>query len=207
MDSPIKLFLILRFQFFMHSLVIFASGKGSNALAIIQYFKKNPIAEVKLIVTNKADAGVLEIATKDNIPSLVVDREAFKSSEFIENVRSYEPSLIVLAGFLWKIPDAFIDAFRNRIINVHPALLPDHGGKGMYGHHVHNAVIASGKNESGITIHFVDEVYDSGDIIVQARCKVLSDDTADQLAYRVHQLEHFFFPRTIEYLLHQGAEG
>ena len=185
----------------MHSLVLFASGKGSNAQAIIDYFREHPIAKVSLIVSNKADAGVLDIARREHIPSLVVDRQSFSQTLLPDRIQACNPSLIILAGFLWKIPHTLIEAFRGKIINIHPALLPEHGGKGMYGHHVHNAVLAAGKKETGITIHYVDEVYDSGDIIVQARCKVLEGDTADTLAARIHELEHYFFPRTIEYLL------
>jgi phosphoribosylglycinamide formyltransferase-1 len=185
----------------MHSLIIFASGKGSNAQAIIDHFKSTGQAKVVLIVSNKADAGVLDIARKEHIPFLVVDRNSFKETLLVEQLQEYKPSLVVLAGFLWKVPDSLIQAFRDKIVNIHPALLPDYGGKGMYGHHVHNAVLQAGEAESGITIHYVDEVYDSGDIIVQARCKVITSDTADSLAARVHQLEHFYFPRTIEFLL------
>lgn len=185
----------------MHSLVLFASGKGSNAQAIIDYFKEHPIAKVSLIVSNKADAGVLDIARKEHIPFLIVDRQSYSQALLPDQIQACNPSLIILAGFLWRIPATLTDAFRGKIINIHPALLPDHGGKGMYGHHVHNAVLAAGKKETGITIHYVDEVYDSGDIIVQARCKVLEDDTADTLASRIHELEHYFFPRTIDYLL------
>jgi len=185
----------------MHSLIIFASGKGSNARAIIDYFRKNQLAKVALIVSNKADAGVLDIAKEEHIPFLLVNKQSIQETLLVGQLQQYNPSLIILAGFLWKIPDGIIHAFRNRIINIHPALLPDHGGKGMYGHHVHNAVLAARKNESGITIHYVDEVYDSGDVVLQARCPVLPEDTADSLASRIHSLEHFFFPRTIEYLL------
>lgn len=185
----------------MHSLVLFASGKGSNAQAIIDYFREHPIAKVSLIVSNKADAGVLDIARKEHIPFLIVDRQSFSQALLPDQIQACNPSLIILAGFLWRIPTTLTDAFRGKIINIHPALLPDHGGKGMYGHHVHNAVLAAGKKETGITIHYVDEVYDSGDIIVQARCKVLEDDTADTLASRIHEMEHYFFPRTIDYLL------
>ena len=199
MQSASRVLLILRF--IMHSLVIFASGRGSNAAAIIDYFKANPIAQVDLIVTNKADAGVLDIAKNEHIPFLIVDRTTFNQQLLVDQLLSYKPSLIVLAGFLWKIPDGIIAAFRNKIINIHPALLPAFGGKGMYGHHVHNAVLAEKKKESGITIHYVDEVYDNGDVVVQARCRVLEHDSADSLAARIHKLEHFFFPRAIEYLL------
>jgi phosphoribosylglycinamide formyltransferase-1 len=185
----------------MHSLIIFASGRGSNAQAIIDYFRQTGKATVSLIVSNKADAGVLDIARKEMIPFLIVDRESFKETLLIEQLQEYKPSLIVLAGFLWKIPDALVQAFPDKIINIHPALLPNYGGKGMYGHHVHNAVVAARDAESGITIHYVNEVYDSGNIIVQARCKVHSDDTAGSLAERIHHLEHYYFPRTIEFLL------
>lgn len=185
----------------MHSLIVFASGKGTNAQAIINYFKKNPVAKVSLIVTNKPDAGVLEIARTEHIPFLIVTRQSFQERLLIDQIEQFNPSLIVLAGFLWKIPDFVIEAYGNRIINIHPALLPAHGGKGMYGHNVHNAVLASGMKETGITIHYVDEVYDNGAVILQARCPVLPLDTVDSLADRIHELEHYFFPRTIEFVL------
>lgn len=185
----------------MHSLIIFASGKGSNAAAIIDYFRNTGIARVSLIVSNKPDAGVLEIAKKESIPTLIIDRATFKEPELVEKLQAHSPSLIVLAGFLWKVPDTLIQAFRDKIINIHPALLPKYGGKGMYGQYVHQAVLAAGDEHSGITIHYVDEHYDSGDIIVQATCRVSNHDTADTLAGQVHKLEHYFFPRTIEYLL------
>ncbi|RYD59374.1 MAG: phosphoribosylglycinamide formyltransferase [Sphingobacteriales bacterium] len=185
----------------MRSLVIFASGKGSNAAAIIDYFKKTGLARVALIVSNKKDAGILDIAKNENIPAIVIDRQSFQDLSLVSQIQSHNPSLIVLAGFLWKIPEGFISAFQGRIINIHPALLPKYGGKGMYGHHVHQAVIAAGEKVSGITIHYVDEAYDSGDTIVQASCTVSADDDADSLAARIHKLEHFYFPRTIEFLL------
>ncbi|MCD6012656.1 MAG: purN [Flavipsychrobacter sp.] len=185
----------------MHSLIIFASGTGTNAYAIIEYFKKNGKAKVSLVVSNKANAGVLEIAKREEIPFLIIDRKTFHETLLLEQLSSYKPSLIVLAGFLWKIPDALIHAFPGKIVNIHPALLPSYGGKGMYGHNVHNAVITAKEKESGITIHYVDEHYDEGDVIVQARCKVGQNDSADTLAKRIHKLEHFYFPRTIEFLL------
>ena len=191
----------------MHSLIIFASGKGSNAQAIIDYFKENKKARVSLIVSNKADAGVLDIARREHIPFLVVDKTTFRETLLLEQLLEHEPSLIVLAGFLWKIPDALIHAFPNKIVNIHPALLPSYGGKGMYGHNVHNAVIAAAEKESGITIHYVNEVYDSGNIIVQARCPVHGNDTADRLAARIHHLEHFYFPRSIEFLLDEMSKA
>lgn len=185
----------------MHSLIIFASGKGSNAAAIIDHFKRSGQAKVSLIVTNKADAGVLDIARNEHIPFLVVDRQSFKETLIVDQLESYKPSLIILAGFLWKIPDQLLHAFPGKIINIHPALLPNYGGKGMYGHNVHNAVLGAKEAESGITIHYVNEVYDSGNVIVQARCPVHATDTADTLALRIHHLEHFYYPRAIEFLL------
>jgi len=185
----------------MQSLVLFASGRGSNVRAIIDYFREHGGAAVTLIVCNRADAGVLDIARAEHIPFLVVDRETYRGALFLDQLQSYAPSLIVLAGFLWKIPPAVVAAFRGRIVNIHPALLPAYGGKGMYGDHVHRSVLAAGDRESGITIHYVDEVYDSGDIILQARCPVLPGDDPAALAARIHRLEHFFYPRTIAFLL------
>ncbi|OSZ82420.1 phosphoribosylglycinamide formyltransferase [Chitinophagaceae bacterium IBVUCB1] len=185
----------------MHSLIIFASGRGSNAQAIIDYFKANGKARVSLIVSNKADAGVLDIARKENIPYIVVDKQTVKEVALVQQIEAHNPSLIILAGYLWKVPDSILNAFPNKIINVHPALLPAYGGKGMYGHHVHEAVVANAEKESGITIHYVNEHYDEGSIIVQARCCLAKEDTPDSLAQKIHKLEHFFFPRTIEFLL------
>ena len=190
----------------MHSLIIFASGKGSNAKAIIEYFNQNKKANVALIVSNKPDAGVLEIAKEYGIATEIADKQKLASADFLQILQSYSPSCIVLAGFLWKVPETIITAFPDRIINIHPAVLPAYGGKGMYGHNVHNAVLAAKERESGITIHYVNEVYDSGDIIMQARCRVQAGDDADLLADRIHRLEHYFFPRTIEYLLSQIHE-
>ncbi|HLO70373.1 MAG TPA: phosphoribosylglycinamide formyltransferase [Flavipsychrobacter sp.] len=185
----------------MHSLIVFASGRGSNAQAIIDFFKANGKAKVSLIVSNKADAGVLEIAKNEHIPFLIVDKHTAKEVLLVEQMMEYKPSLVVLAGYLWKVPETILNAFPNRIINVHPALLPKYGGKGMYGHHVHEAVVANKEKESGITVHYVNEHYDEGNIITQARCSVSSNDTPDDVAHKIHKLEHYFFPRTIEFLL------
>jgi len=185
----------------MKSVIVFASGTGTNAAAIIAHFKTTGAAKVALIVSNKAEAGVLDIARKEEIPFLIINKQTFNETLLIEQMDEYDPSLIVLAGFLWKIPDVVIHHYRGRIVNIHPALLPGYGGKGMYGNHVHKAVISAGDSESGITIHYVDEVYDNGDILLQARCKVHNDDTHDTLADRIHALEHFYYPRVIEYLL------
>jgi len=185
----------------MQSIVIFASGTGTNAAAIIQHFKTTGKAKVSLIVCNKPDAGVLLIAQREHIPYLLVDKATFGEALMMEQIKDCDPSLIVLAGFLWKIPEELIQAFHGRIINIHPALLPAYGGKGMYGSRVHEAVINKREKESGITIHHVNAVYDDGAIIVQAHCPVLPGDNPDTLAARIHQLEHFYFPRVIEQLL------
>ncbi len=185
----------------MDNLIIFASGAGTNAAAIINWFKANGKARVSLIVCNKPQAGVLKIAERENIPTLLIDKQSIQSDEFITTLRSHNPTLIVLAGFLWKIPATMTTTFPDKIINIHPALLPKYGGKGMYGHHVHEAVIAAGEQESGITIHYVNEAYDEGNTIVQAHCPVVAGDTPNSLAARIHQLEHYYFPRVIEFLL------
>ena len=185
----------------MHSLIIFASGAGTNAAAIIAHFKKNGKAKVSLIVSNKEDAGVLEIAKREEIPFLIINKQTFNETLLVEQLSDHKPSLIILAGFLWKIPGALVRAFPDKIINIHPALLPGYGGKGMYGHHVHHAVITANEKESGITIHYVNEAYDEGSVILQARCKVEKSDAPDDLAGRIHKLEHFYYPRAIEFLL------
>jgi phosphoribosylglycinamide formyltransferase 1 len=185
----------------MQSVIIFASGTGTNAAAIIEYFNTGNKATVALIVCNNPDAGVLEIATKNHIPFLLIDRKTIHEALLLEQLQSYDPALIVLAGFMWKIPADVIAAFPGKIINIHPALLPAYGGKGMYGHHVHNAVLAAGESESGITIHYVNEAYDEGNILLQARCPVLPGDSAHQLAARIHRLEHFYYPRLIDFML------
>jgi phosphoribosylglycinamide formyltransferase-1 len=177
----------------MHQLILFASGRGSNVQAVIQYFEGKEKANVALIVCNNPEAGVLEIAASHNIPVLLIDRKSFKEPEFVAQLKSYNPSLLVLAGFLWKVPET--------VINIHPALLPKYGGKGMYGSHVHQAVVAAAEKESGITIHFVNEHYDEGATILQAHCSLIPEDNHESLAEKIHKLEHYFFPRTIEFLL------
>lgn len=185
----------------MHSLIIFASGRGSNAEAILEYFRGGALARVVLIVSNKADAGVLDLARREEIPFLLIDKKMFSEASLVEQLEAYQPSLIVLAGFMWKIPPTLVTAFQDKIVNIHPALLPAYGGRGMYGHHVHEAVLAERDRESGITIHQVNERYDEGNIILQARCAVSVDDHVESLAQKIHKLEHFYYPRTIEWLL------
>jgi phosphoribosylglycinamide formyltransferase 1 len=181
------------------NIAIFASGAGSNAQKIIEHFAANPHIKVSLIVCNKPAAGVLGIASTKAIPSLIIDKEKFfRGNGYVDELKEAGINFIVLAGFLWKIPQSLIDAYRNRIINIHPALLPKYGGKGMYGANVHEAVIAAGEKESGITIHYVDEHYDNGDIIFQGKCEVAPGDTVDSLAEKIHALEHEHFPKVIE---------
>ncbi|MDQ6812917.1 MAG: phosphoribosylglycinamide formyltransferase [Bacteroidota bacterium] len=180
-------------------IAIFASGAGSNAKRIIEHFTGHTNIFVSLIVTNNSNAGVVQIAVENNIAVLHVEKERFfRGDGYVDELKSYHVSFIVLAGFLWKIPDTIISNFKNRIINIHPALLPKFGGKGMYGLKVHEAVIKAGETESGITIHFVDEHYDNGNIIFQATCPVLKTDTADALAEKIHRLEHENFPTVVE---------
>jgi phosphoribosylglycinamide formyltransferase 1 len=185
-------------------LVIFASGAGSNTQKIIDYFKEKTTAGIVLIVTNNPKAGVLEIAAREKIPVLLLEKNEFKESGYLEEIKKQDPDLIILAGFLWKIPQILIQNFPDKIINIHPALLPAFGGKGMYGNAVHEAVVAAGEKESGITIHFVDEKYDHGQTIFQARCTVDENESAETLAKKIHLLEHQFYPKTIEELLNKN---
>jgi phosphoribosylglycinamide formyltransferase-1 len=183
-------------------IAIFASGGGSNAAKIIDHFKGHTRIQISLVVCNKAGAGVLQIAEKEGIKTLLIDKERFfQGDAYTTELQEAGIGLVVLAGFLWKIPATLIKAFPGKIINIHPALLPAYGGKGMYGRFVHQAVVDNEEPESGITIHYVDELYDHGQIIFQARCPVLPDDTADTLAARVLQLEHNHFPIVIEELI------
>lgn len=188
----------------MKRLVIFASGRGSNAQAIADFFSREGGAEISLIVSNKAQAGVLDIARQANIPTMLTNKAGLSDPAFAEALRSYRPDLIVLAGFLLRLPPALIEAFPDRIINIHPALLPKWGGQGMWGHHVHEAVLGAGELQSGITIHLVDEDYDHGAMLLQASCPVLKGDDADTLAARIQKLEHYYYPRAIQFLLQQG---
>ena len=183
----------------MKKIAIFASGSGSNAENIIQYFAQKPQFCVKSVFCNVPDAYVLERAKKYRIPTFVFNREEFRNPDKVfRQLQEQEIDFIVLAGFLWLMPSFITAAWPNKIVNIHPALLPAYGGKGMYGHHVHEAVIAAGEKESGITIHYVNDHYDQGAIIFQAKCPVLPTDTPDDLAARVHELEYRHFPRVIE---------
>ena len=186
----------------MVKLAIFASGAGSNAAKIIEHFAGNKAVIINLIVSNKKDAGVLGIAAAAHIDTLLINRSSFyETADCVNELKIRGINFIVLAGFLWKIPESLIEAYPNRIINIHPALLPNYGGKGMYGNFVHEAVIAAGEKESGITIHYVDAHYDEGDIIFQAKCSIEPTDTPSSLAAKIHALEHANFPVVIEQLL------
>lgn len=192
----------------MKRLAIFASGTGSNAKRLIDYFSENKAISVALLVSNRNEAGALEIARKSGIPAINFTKEEFyNSSTVLEKLTSEKIDFIVLAGFLIKVPDNILKAYENKIINIHPALLPDFGGKGMYGLNVHKAVIESGKSESGITIHLVNEHYDEGRILFQAKCPVLENDTAEMLAARVQELEHNYFPEAVERFIKEKTEG
>ena len=188
------------------NIAIFASGTGSNASKIIEYFHHQHkwVATVKLIVCNKPGAGVLEVARKNAVPTLLIEKEKFfRGNAYVDELKAAKIDFIVLAGFLWKIPQPLINYYRNKIVNIHPALLPKFGGKGMYGSKVHEAVINCGEQESGITIHYVDEHYDNGDIIFQERVPVADNETPESLASKIHDLEHTHYPMIIEQLLLQ----
>lgn len=194
--------ILKRIGFFPKSeakLAIFASGKGSNAEKIIAHFKNHPRINIGLIVSNKKDAGVLSIALRNQIKTLLIGKENFNHTDiYVQYLKDQGITHIVLAGFLWKVPDNLIQAYPQKIINIHPALLPKYGGKGMYGEYVHQAVIDAGEKESGITIHLVDEEYDHGKTLFQAKLKIETKDTPDSLAEKIHVLEHRHYPGVIE---------
>jgi phosphoribosylglycinamide formyltransferase-1 len=180
-------------------IAIFASGTGSNAKKILEYFEDHNQIRVRLVACNKPHAGVIKIAEDFQVPVLIIEKEQFfMGNGYVDELKNAGVDFIVLAGFLWKIPQTLINVYRNRIINIHPSLLPKYGGKGMYGSKVHEAVIAAGEKESGITIHYVDENYDNGDIIFQAKCAISAGDTPDVLARKIHELEHENFARVVE---------
>ncbi len=181
---------------------IFASGAGSNAKKIIEYFEnKSTPVKISLIVCNVPGAGVLDMAKSKGIPTLMINKTEFASTGYVESLQNADIHFIVLAGFLWKVPAVLVNAYPRGIVNIHPALLPNYGGKGMYGSHVHEAVVAAGEKETGITIHWVDAHYDEGDIIFQARCAVDPSDTPTTVADKIHVLEHQHFAPTIEKIL------
>ncbi len=180
-------------------IALFASGSGSNVENIVRYFAGKKTVEFPLILSNKQDAFVHERAKMLGVPSVTFSRDEFADGrKIVSLLDKYEVDFIVLAGFLLKVSLPILEAYPNKIINIHPALLPKFGGKGMYGHHVHQAVVDAGETQSGITIHYVNEHYDEGNIIFQATCEVSNDDTPDRVADKVHVLEYLHFPKIIE---------
>lgn len=183
-------------------IAIFASGSGSNAQKIMEHFKRHPDAEVALILSNNPEAYVLQRADNFEIPSHVFEkRDFYESDEIVQLLKKLEIDLIVLAGFLWLIPKNLLAAFPNKIINIHPSLLPAYGGKGMYGDKVHRAVIEASEQESGVTIHFVNEHFDEGEIIYQARYKIEPEDDLEMIRFKGQHLEYQHYPRIIELLI------
>ena len=183
----------------MVRIAIFASGRGSNALKIIEYFQRHELIEVVLIVSNKENAPVLDIGKQFDINILVINRKSFYQSEnVLIDLQKHQIDFIVLAGFMWLIPVYLVQSYPNKIVNIHPALLPKYGGKGMYGMYLHQAVKAANETETGITIHYVNEKYDEGNIIFQASTRIETADTPELIAKKVHQLEHEHFPKVIE---------
>ena len=186
----------------MKNVAIFASGSGTNAENITRYFSKSETVKVAVVLSNNKNVGVHTRVNNLGIPSFVFSREEFvEGSPILAKLAEYQIDLIVLAGFMNKISDALLKVYPGKIINIHPALLPKHGGKGMYGMHVHEAVVADGDKESGITIHYINENYDEGDIIFQAKCEVLPTDTPEEVATKVHALEYAHYPHVIEDIL------
>lgn len=183
-------------------IVIFASGNGSNAENIINYFSDNQNINVVTVFSNKNEANVLKRAQKHRIATITFNKIAFDKQDHVSGIlKCIKPDLIILAGFLWKLPPHIIQAFPRKIINIHPALLPKYGGKGMYGMNVHNAIIANKESETGITIHYVNEEYDKGAIIFQKSITVKEKDTPDTVAEKIHHLEYEHFPLVIEKIL------
>ena len=180
---------------------IFASGAGTNAQNIINYFRNDPLIRIAIIVGNNASAVVIQVAAKEKIPFLLLEKKRFNEDGYVAEFENMHIDILVLAGFLWKIPSVLILKYPERIINIHPALLPGYGGKGMYGMKVHEAVIAAKDEESGISIHYVDEIYDHGKIIFQSRCAIESCETAESLAKKIHQLEYQHYPRVIKNII------
>lgn len=185
----------------MKKIIVFASGSGTNAENIIKYFKSGSVGEVVGVFTNNANAKVIERAKNNDVPVEVFTKAELYESDLVQKINAIQPDLIVLAGFLLKFPDALIAAYPDKIINIHPALLPKYGGKGMYGMHVHQAIVENKEKETGITIHYVNENYDEGATIFQKQVTILGTDTPEVVAEKIHELEQKYFPMVIEDLL------
>lgn len=193
----------------MINIAIFASGNGTNAEGLIKYFAASKEVKIKLVVTNNPEAGVVKRAGAHKKNIQIISKEALNNytDQIIDFLQTEKVDLIILAGFLLLIPVKLIKAFPNRIINIHPALLPLHGGKGMYGKRVHESVLKAGEKESGITVHYVDEIYDHGEHILQAVCRVEENDTVDSLSNKIHELEYFYFPKAVEKAIEKLKTG
>lgn len=189
----------------MKKIIVFASGSGTNAENIIKHFAKTKIASVVSVFTNNASAKVIERAKKHQIPVEIFSKNELLERNVLQKIQKIAPDLIILAGFLLKFPENIIEQYPDKIINIHPALLPNYGGKGMYGMHIHRAVVENKEKETGISIHFVNENYDEGAIIFQKSVALNEDDTAETVAEKIHELEQKYFPEIIEKLLKENS--
>jgi phosphoribosylglycinamide formyltransferase-1 len=194
-------FCTIKIELIMKKIIVFASGSGTNAENIIKYFAKSARGTVKAVFTNNQCAQVIERAKNHQVPVIIFSKEELFGSIVLQKINTIQPDLIVLAGFLLKFPENIITAYPNRIINIHPALLPKYGGKGMYGIHIHRAIVGNKEVETGITVHFVDENYDQGNIIFQKKVALSGDESPEQVAVKIHELEQEYFPKIIERLL------
>ena len=185
----------------MKKIVVFASGSGTNAENIIKYFVKTVIGTVEAVFTNNQNAQVIERAKNYGVPSIIFSKEELSNGIILHKINEIKPDLLVLAGFLLKFPENIISAYPNKIINIHPALLPKYGGKGMYGMYIHRAIVGNKEVETGITIHFVDENYDEGNIIFQKKIALSGDETPEDVAAKIHEIEQKYFPKIIEQVL------
>jgi phosphoribosylglycinamide formyltransferase-1 len=190
----------------MKKILLFASGTGSNVENVIQYFKNSTDIIVIGVFTNNPNAKVLDKAKNHNVPTFIFNKEQLTDGFVTDKIAELKPDLIVLAGFLWKMPEQIVKAYPNKIINIHPALLPKYGGKGMYGMNVHNAILENKEKETGITIHYVNEHYDEGEFIFQQKVNIEDCVSAEEIANKVHVLEHLYFPKTIEKLLTRNSQ-
>lgn len=194
-------------QYYLHmkKILLFASGAGSNVENIIQYFKNNPDVKIAVVFSNNSNAIVLDKAKNHNVPTLIFNREQLTDGFVFDKIAELKPDLIVLAGFLWKMPEEIVKAYPNKIINIHPALLPKYGGKGMYGIKVHQTVLDNKDKETGITIHYVNEHYDEGEFIFQQKVAIEDCKTPEEVADKIHELEHKYFPIIIEKILNHNS--
>lgn len=185
----------------MKRIAIFGSGAGTNAGNILKHFEESEVARVHLVLTNKKNAGIIDRARNYGVPVVIFDREQLESGEVLQKLEGHRIDFVVLAGFLWKIPDSIIDRYENRILNIHPSLLPDYGGEGMYGMRVHEAVVENEEEETGISIHYVTADYDEGEVVFQDSVEIDPDDSPEDVAGKVQELEHRHYPSVIEWVL------